>query len=111
MSSEILSGKLTDKDVNTLNKVLLDAGYTGTTLQGSAGMNVAAKLVIRLFHKGVTDPLHYTTELESAFGRPQVALYAPKGLHRYAIRGLPPANDEGFPSPNETPEEEKNVIA
>jgi hypothetical protein len=109
MSSELFSSELADRDVIQLTKVLLDAGYTGTTLQGSERMNVAAELVIRLLHEGVTDPLHFTTELEDAFGRPPVPLYVANSLHRYAIQGLPPGNDQRVPLPNGNPKEKRNV--
>ncbi len=61
MSSENFPRELTDIHANTLNKVLFDAGYSGSVLSRSAGMNAAAKLLVRLFHEGVTDPLHFSS--------------------------------------------------
>jgi hypothetical protein len=91
VSSENSPRRLADRHADALNKVLFDAGYSGDVVSRGAGMNAATKLLIRLFHEGVTDPVHLSMALERAFGRSHTVVFHSSTLHQYAIRGLPPA--------------------
>jgi hypothetical protein len=90
MSSDFHPQPLTAGNLKTLQKVLADAGYTGSMLASrTAGPNIAAKLLLRLFQDGMTRPSELAAELEWRFGRPErnaPTLASP--LHRDAIRGM-----------------------
>ncbi|MDM9622039.1 MULTISPECIES: hypothetical protein [unclassified Rhizobium] len=110
MSSENLPRKLNESHADALNKVLFDAGYSGDVVSPGAGTNAATKLLISLFHEGVTDPVHFSTALERAFGRSDPVVFHSSTLHQYAIRGLPPANDRRLRAVRGAPEEPRNVV-
>lgn len=90
MSSGVTSCSLNIDDLRLLQKVLIDCGYTCEIAGGqSAGSNLAAKMLIRLFQDGMTDPIDLADELVRRFGRTKMALpVAERRLHKNAIRGL-----------------------
>ncbi|NEJ71651.1 hypothetical protein GR197_14040 [Rhizobium phaseoli] len=82
---------LTSSDLDMLQGVLDDAGYDAKILiEDQRVFNVAAVLLIRLFHEGVTSPAMLSRALEYHFGKPKAP---PKQVtpvcNRYAIQGLP----------------------
>lgn len=93
MSSTIDTTSLATKDLKMLNGVLASSGYSGDISRSLTGeLNVASKLIIRLFYQGIRDPAHLVGALERNFGKP---LRAPNsihvtGLHRYATQGITP---------------------
>lgn len=91
VSSKLPTKYLTTEELDLLQGILVDAGYTSDLLSG-APRDVAAKLLVRFFQEGVTDPTELATELERRFGRPGKKAVTFHGTphHRYAICGLPP---------------------
>ena len=92
MSSAISAKYLTSEDLNMLQRVLSDAGYTDSILiEQPRPFNLAAMLMIRLFQEGMTAPAKLTVELERHFGKFKKESTASSGppLHRFAIQGLP----------------------
>ncbi|NLS08033.1 hypothetical protein HGP14_33045 [Rhizobium sp. P32RR-XVIII] len=92
MSSALPANYLTDKDLTMLQRVLIDAGYTEDMLfDRPRPFNVAAKLLIRLFQEGMTDPADLTVQLEWHFGKPpkKATATSARPYHRFAIQGLP----------------------
>ncbi|QFY59242.1 hypothetical protein FZ934_01555 [Rhizobium grahamii] len=93
MSSTIDTTNLSAKDLKMLNGVLASCGYSDN-ISGSLTdeLNVACKLIIRLFHQGIREPAHLAGALHRNFGKPLAALNSiyVKGLHRYAIQGITP---------------------
>jgi len=93
MSSTIDTTSLATKDLKMLNGVLASSGYSGDISRSLTGeLNVASKLIIRLFYQGIREPAHLVGALERNFGKP---LRAPNsilvtGLHRYATQGITP---------------------
>jgi len=93
MSSTIDTTSLAAKDMKMLNRVLASGGYSGNISESLTGeLNVASKLIIRLFYQGMRDPCHLAGALERNFGKP---LKTPNqiyvtGLHRYALQGVTP---------------------
>jgi hypothetical protein len=89
MSSETSTKYLTSQDLNVLQRVLRNAGYTEDMLfDRPRPFNVAAKLLVRLFQAGMTDPADLTVQLERHFGKPPKKETAPP-RYRFAIQGLP----------------------
>ncbi|WP_160003897.1 hypothetical protein [Rhizobium sp. 18055] len=92
MSSNISLRSLTAADLKILRKVLGDAGYSSDVLTG-ASVGTAAKLLIGLFQRGMTDPAELSAELEYRFGRSEKTIIpASNAHHQFAIRGLPKRN-------------------
>ncbi|TDW32165.1 hypothetical protein EV128_10732 [Rhizobium azibense] len=92
MSSEFSTKYLTSQDLGMLQQVLSDAGYTDDILiEPPRPFNAAAKLMIRLFQQGMTDPTNLANELDRQFGksRKMETAFAGSPLHRFAIQGLP----------------------
>jgi len=93
MSSTIDITSLATKDMKMLNGVLASSGYSGNISRSVTGeLNVASKLIIRLFFQGIREPAHLAGALERNFGKP---MSAPRsihitGLHRYATQGITP---------------------
>ncbi|MET3858860.1 hypothetical protein [Rhizobium sp. OAE497] len=93
MSSTIDTTSLATKDMKMLNGVLASSGYSGNITRSVTGeLNVASKLIIRLFFQGIREPAHLAGALERNFGKP---MRAPRsihvtGLHRYATQGITP---------------------
>jgi hypothetical protein len=89
MSSDISLRFLTGSDLGIISKVLVDAGYSSDILTG-ASAGTAAKLLIRLFQDGMTDPAELGGALEFRFGRSEKTII-PTGNahHQFAVRGLP----------------------
>ncbi len=91
MSSALAPRLLTASDLNVLRKVLTDAGYSCDVLTGTS-TGTAAKVLIKLFQAGMSDPLELQNELESRFGRSERKVSVPSNtLHPLAIPGLPRA--------------------
>ncbi|MFA1627657.1 hypothetical protein ACDY96_34505 [Rhizobium mongolense] len=92
MSSETSIKYMTSDDLNLLQGVLKDAGYTDDVLfEQPRPFPIAARLLIGLFQEGTTSPAELTIQLERHFGKPKkeaVMLGAPR-FHRFAIQGLP----------------------
>jgi hypothetical protein len=92
MSSDISLRFLTATDLSLLRKVLVDAGYSSDVLTG-ASAGTAARLLIKLFQDGMTDPAELGVELDYRFGRSEKAIIPPSNAHhQFAIRGLPRGN-------------------
>ncbi|NLS06333.1 hypothetical protein HGP14_23760 [Rhizobium sp. P32RR-XVIII] len=93
MSSAIPTKDLTSQNFSLLQRVLSDAGYTEDIFfDQPRPFNVAAKLLIRLFQEGITDPADLAVQLERHFGKPpgkKRATFLALRLDRYAIQGLP----------------------
>ncbi|MBA1346008.1 hypothetical protein [Rhizobium sp. WYCCWR 11146] len=106
MSSELTSCSLNTDDLRLLQKVLIDCGYKCEIAGGqSAGPNLAATLLIRLFQDGMTDPIDLADELVRRFGRTEMAAPVEGQLHKDAIRGLfsPSHGGRGSKYHHETP--------
>ncbi|AJD45791.1 hypothetical protein RGR602_PC01767 (plasmid) [Rhizobium gallicum bv. gallicum R602sp] len=92
MSSETSIRYMTSDDLNLLQGVLKDAGYTDDVLfEQPRPFPIAARLLIGLFQEGTTSPAELTIQLERHFGKPRkeaVTLAVPR-FHRFAIQGLP----------------------
>lgn len=93
MSSTIDTTNLPAKDLKMLNGVLASCGYSGNISGSLTGeLNVACKLIVRLFHQGIREPAHLAGALHRNFGKPLAALNSihVTGLHRYAVQGITP---------------------
>jgi hypothetical protein len=92
MSSDISLRFLTASDLCILRKVLVDAGYSSDILTGTSA-GPAARLLIKLFQDGMTDPAELGGALDFQFGRcEQTTLPIGNAHHQFAIRGLPRRN-------------------
>ncbi|MBB3595153.1 hypothetical protein FHX08_005563 [Rhizobium sp. BK529] len=93
MSSTIDTTNLKAKDLKMLDGVLAACGYTGTISGNPKGeLNVAAKLIIRLFRQGLRQPAQLADALYRNFDRPgmQPNVINFPGRHREAVQGITP---------------------
>ncbi|MDR7145423.1 hypothetical protein [Rhizobium sp. BE258] len=89
MSSALSPPLLTVADINFLQNVLKDAGYSSHELTGTR-VTPAGKLLIKSFQAGMEHPVDLQTELENHFGRYEMKTrVSSKALHPFAIPGLP----------------------
>ncbi|MCS0459553.1 hypothetical protein [Rhizobium favelukesii] len=89
MSSEKLTRFLTSDDLNVIQKILTDAGYSGHVWE-TTPPNAAAKLLIRLFQEGMTEPADLVRELQRRLGShssPSPEYKSPP--HQFATRPVP----------------------
>ncbi|TCR95975.1 hypothetical protein [Rhizobium sp. BK418] len=93
MSSKIDTTNLKEKDLKMLNEVLVACGYTGT-ISGNpeVELNIAAKLIIRLFREGLRQPAQLADALYRNFDRPgmQPNVIHFRGVHRESVGGTTP---------------------
>lgn len=95
MSSKIDTTNLKAKDLKMLNEVLAVCGYTGTISGNPKGeLNIAAKLIIRLFRQGLRQPAQLADALYRNFDRPgmQPNVIDFPGVHREAAPGVTRVN-------------------
>lgn len=68
MSSEINTAYLENKDLKMLQEVLVSCGYKGKISANPKGeFTVAAKLIIKLFHQGLREPVQLANALRRNF--------------------------------------------
>lgn len=88
MSSKIDTTNLKAKDLKMLNEVLVGCGYKGAISGRAKGeLNIAAKLIIRLFRQGLQQPAQLADALYRNFDRPgmQPKVIQFPGLLRNAV--------------------------
>ncbi len=93
MSSEINTANLNSKDLKMLQEVLVSCGYKGKTSVNPEGeFIVAAKLIIKLFHQGLREPVQLANALRRNFGSRQKGANVINfsGPHRDAVQGVTP---------------------
>ena len=93
---------ISSSELSILHQVLREAGYLVTPpSDGELEANVAARLLIKLFADGVTDPSELSRQLEYRFGKhPQTERVLPEFVPNHAIRGLTSPDHAGRRSPN-----------
>ncbi|MBB3447336.1 hypothetical protein [Rhizobium sp. BK379] len=93
MSSEINTANLKSKDVKMLQEVLVSCGYKGK-MSANPGREfmVAARLIIRLFHQGLREPVQLANALRRNFGSSQKGadVINFSGPHRDAVLEVTP---------------------
>ncbi|GEM_PF-1518375 len=93
MSSEINTANLKSKDVKMLQEVLVSCGYKGK-MSANPGREfmVAARLIIRLFHQGLREPVQLANALRRNFGSSQKGadVINFSGPHRDAVPEVTP---------------------
>ena len=93
MSSEINTANLKSKDLKMLHEVLVSCGYEGK-ISGNSQREfiVAARLIIKLFHQGLREPVQLANALRRNFGSSQKGanvIYF-SGPHRDAVPEVTP---------------------
>jgi hypothetical protein len=93
MSSEINTANLKSKDLKMLQEVLVSCGYKGKISANPEGeFIVAARLIIKLFHRGLREPVQLANALRRNFGSSQKGANVINfsGPHRDAVPGVTP---------------------
>ncbi|WP_071831187.1 hypothetical protein [Pararhizobium antarcticum] len=93
MSSTSPYHYLTSRDLNMLQGVLIATGYWCASRQKPRECNVATKLIIKLFQRGIVEPKALSIALVRYMGAsvPETAPYA-LPVHRFAIQGIRPGD-------------------